>query len=143
MKGKKIFYVDVELLNGRVYRYQLPNDLQEALLTYYQGNKDCWVELLEGALINVPSEKYTAKNNFEPIMRIGKVRRFYYKKHNQRWRTRGQFLIAENWQKSGVKHFWESLRFLQHDFKLQTKILQIVDYYRWRHRVKLIKKEKQ
>lgn len=135
-KNDGYFAVKVEFLDGKKKVFQLPNDLQDACWQWKEDNPTTWKELLTNALINVPVEPYTEKNNYQPLMRVVKVKSFFILKKPRRSRTRGQFLTIDNWTRAGVGHFWESLRFLHHDFKLKTRIYQTLDYARWRRKNK-------
>lgn len=131
---KQYFYIKVEFLDGRKQIFQLPQDLQEACREWKRDHPNNWKQLLQGALINVPSEDYKVANKYQPLMRIGLVVNFFALPRQQKWRSRGQFLTLDNWTRPGVRHFWASLRFLQHDFKWQTRLVQVLDYARWRQR---------
>ncbi|MGT2930522.1 DUF7679 family protein [Streptococcus dentasini] len=133
-KRKKIFYVQVELLNGKRWHYQLPNDLQKPMRMYFHEHPNNWKPLLTGALINVPSGYYTPANHYQPLIRLARVRKFYYRYNEQYWRSRGQFLIRENWQTAGFKQLRDGARFLRHDFKWRSKLMITWDYCRWRFR---------
>lgn len=130
----KIFYVVVENLDGRKQTFQLPNDLQEPMRMYHAEQPHQWTSLLKGALINIPSSAYTKQNNYKPMIRLGKVRQCYHRPKRQKRRTRGQFLVVDNWQKQGIGHFWSSVRFVQHDYTIWNKLVLTIDYYRWRYR---------
>src|SRR3712207_5573591 len=95
------FYVEVEFLSGKRRVLQLPNDLQEAMRTYYETYPDTWKEVLTGALINAPFAPYTKANNFQPMIRLTRVKRVFYMRHQQKRRSRGQFLTKENWTQKG------------------------------------------
>lgn len=140
-KRKKIFYVQVEFLNGKRWHYQLPRDLQKPMRMHFHEYPDDWKNLLFGALINVPTDVYKDSNNYQPLIHLARVRKLYYRYEEQYWRTRGQFLTRENWQTAGLKHFRESVRFLRHDFRWRNKLIITLDYCRWRYRYrKFLKK---
>lgn len=130
-------YVHVERLDGKKERLQLPKDLQEPMRLYIEEHPTNWKELLQGGLINIPTKPYY-KNN-EPPMTIAYILNVYRRAGQQKKRTRGQFLTKENWQQSGITHFFDTLRFLQHDYKKATQYRQIVDYLRWKCRKKWFK----
>lgn len=133
-KRKIYFYVEVEELNGTHRILQLPRDLQLQMRQYFHANRGAWQELLRGGLINIATEPYTAENDFQPTIRLTKICKFFYSREEQDERSRGQFLIQSNWQTPGIKHFWESAKFIQHDYPIKNKVLLTLDYYRWRRR---------
>lgn len=132
--GKSYYYVEVETLQGELLTFQLPKDLQEAMRAYRHANPLTWEELLAEALINIPSAAYTKDSGYQPIIRLGKVKRSFSLKKQQCRRSRGQFLTKDNWQQAEVKHFRDTLRFIQHDYPLRNKVVLWLDYWRWRHR---------
>lgn len=138
-RRKKVFYVKVEFLDGQRWHYQLPADLQKPMRLYFHEHPEDWKSLLAGALINVPVEKYSKANHYQPLIRVAHVRQVYYKYKDQYWRTRGQFLTRENWQMPGLKHFWQSSRFLRHDFNRRSQWQIIRDYASWRRRFRRAK----
>ncbi|MBT2155110.1 DUF2811 domain-containing protein [Enterococcus faecalis] len=127
-------YVHVERLDGEKEHLQLPKDLQEPMQMYIEEHPNNWKALLKGGLINVSIKPYRKKS--EPPMTIAYILNVYRRPGQQRKRTRGQFLTKENWQQPGMAHFFETLRFLQHDYKKATQRRQIVDYLRWKWRKK-------
>lgn len=127
-------YVHVDRLDGEKEHLQLPKDLQEPMQIYIEEHPNNWKALLKGGLINVPTKPYRKKS--EPPMTIAYILNVYRRPGQQRKRTRGQFLTKENWQQPGMAHFFETLRFLQHDYKKATQRRQIVDYLRWKWRKK-------
>ncbi|MXQ48811.1 hypothetical protein GRB29_05330 [Streptococcus pneumoniae] len=129
--GKSYYYVEVETLQGELLLFQLPKDLQAAMRAYRYENPLTWEDLLTEALINIPSTSYTKENNYQPTIRIGRVKKCLSLKKQQRRRSRGQFLTYDNWRAKGMKHFLESARFLQHDYSLWNRLLLLTDYYRW------------
>lgn len=133
--GKNYYYVDVTFLDGHRESFQLPKDLQAGLRQYRYHHQTNWESLLLNALINVPSEPYSKRNHYRPMIRLAYVTRFYCLKQQQRKRSRGQFLVKENWQTKGLKHFLESGRFLYHDYSFINKCILCLDYYRWRWRL--------
>lgn len=132
--GKSYYYVEVETLQGEQLILQLPKDLQGAMRAYRHAHPFTWEALLEGALINIPSAPYTKANHYQPIIRLALVKRSFSCKKQQCKHSRGQFLIKENWQQRGFKHFKDSLRFLQHDYPLKNKLILGLDYCRWKYR---------
>lgn len=142
-KRKKIFYVQVEFLNGKRWHYQLPRDLQKPMRIYFHEHPDDWKNLLYGALINVPTDVYKESNSYQPLMHLARVRKLYYRYEEQYWRTRGQFLTRENWQTAGLRHFKESIRFLRHDFSRRNKLIITLDYCRWRFRYRKVLEKNQ
>ncbi|MGT2926247.1 DUF7679 family protein [Streptococcus cuniculipharyngis] len=131
-RKKKIFYVKVETLKGQEKIFQLPKDLQRPVLIYYWENPGKWSGFLHNALINVPVDDYTEANNYQPRIELARVTAFFYRYKEQQKRTRGQFLVEDNWQTRGWRHFWQSLRFVQHDYPWWNKFSLFWDYYRWR-----------
>ena len=142
-KRKKIFYVQVEFLNGKRWHYHLPRDLQKPMRLYFHEHPDDWKNLLYGALINVPTDVYKESNSYQPLMHLARVRKLYYRYEEQYWRTRGQFLTRENWQTAGLRHFKESIRFLRHDFSRRNKLIITLDYCRWRFRYRKVLEKNQ
>ncbi|MFS1664608.1 hypothetical protein [Streptococcus sp. zg-JUN1979] len=134
-KRKIYFYIEVEELNGHHRTLQLPRDLQAPMRQYFYQHRGSWQELLRGGLINIATEPYTEENHFQPTIRLAKICKFFYKDKEQEERSRGQFLVASNWKTKGIKHFWQSARFIQHDYPLKNKLILTIDYYRWRRRL--------
>ena len=134
--GKNYYYVEVETLQGEQLCFQLPNDLQDGMRAYRHEHPLTWESLLVDALINIPSEGYTKANHYQPMIRLARVTRVFAQKKQQRRRSRGQFLTSDNWQRKGLKHFLESARFIQHDYKLWNQWVLLSDYFRWNWRKK-------
>lgn len=132
--GKNYYYVEVETLQGEHICFQLPNDLQGGMRAYRHDNPLTWESLLRDALINIPSDGYTKANHYQPMIRLARVSRVFAQKKQQRRRSRGQFLTSDNWQQKGNKHFLESARFIQHDYKWWNQWVLLSDYCRWRRR---------
>lgn len=130
--SKMYFYVKVKRLDGCVLNYQLPNDLQEAMSIYRKENPKTWTKMFKHALINIPLEPYSAKNNYRPLIGVGLIKNVFYLNKPKALRTRGQFLTFDNWSKKGWKHFWRSSAFLRHDHKLKSKINIMYQYYQWK-----------
>lgn len=133
--GKSYYYVEVETLAGETICLQLPNDLQGAMRAYRQAHPITWENLLADALINIPSATYSKENNYQPTIRLVRVKRSFSSKKQQRRRTRGQFLTKENWQQDGLTNFRDSLRFIQHDYPRKNKLILLLDYGRWKWRL--------
>lgn len=133
---KEVLYVFLKViwLNGKKQILQLPKDLQKPMQQYIEDNPHTWRKLFVGGLINVPSEPYRV--NYEPQMTVAYIKGAFVNKKPRNNRTRGQFLTKENWNQPGVKHFFQTLRFLQHDLKKSTKRRQFLDYIRWKWRLR-------
>lgn len=133
---EKILYVFLKVvwLNGKKEILQMPKDLRKAMQIYIEENPETWRNLLVGGLINVPAEPY--KQGYEPRMTIAYIKQAFISEKQKKKRTRGQFLTKENWTQRGVKHFFQTLRFLQHDFKTSTKFHQLFEYARWKWRLR-------
>lgn len=134
MGKRNYYYVDVRFLDDHVESFQLPNDLLDGVRQYRYENPNTWESLLTGALINVPSEPYTKANNHQPMIRLGYIERFYAQNHQQKKRSRGQFLIKENWQTSLFDNFINGSRFIRHDYPKKNKVILFFDYCRWKRR---------
>ncbi|MBE3600748.1 DUF7679 family protein [Streptococcus agalactiae] len=134
--GKSYYYVEVETLQGELVTFQLPKDLQEAMRAYRHTNPLTWEDLLAEALINIPSAAYTKNNDYQPTIRLGKVKRSFSLKKQQRRRSRGQFLTKDNWQQTDLKHFRDNIRFIQHDYPFRNKVILWLDYWRWHYRLR-------
>lgn len=137
--GKNYYYVRVETLKGDIIDFQLPNDLQAGMRAYRHKHPQDWEELFRDALINIPSSAYTKANNYQPMIRLACIRKVFTQKKQQRRRSRGQFLTRENWSQRGVIHFFESARFIQHDYSRWNQCVLLCDYARWRYRFRIKK----
>ena len=62
-------FVDVELLNGDIVKYQIPNDLQKAMKQAWY--EDSLSEVLLDALINVPTSSY--KKDGSVTLHLGRI----------------------------------------------------------------------
>ena len=87
--------------------------------------------ILNGALINVPTSKYTKKGKV--TLRLGKIVHVFVLNRKYRRRTRGQFLTRDNWQGKLNK---ANVLFLLHDHSLMNKIRIRFDLIMWRLRFK-------
>ena len=120
-------FVDVELLNGNVIKYQIPNDLQKPM-------KQAWFnDSLSGtlldALINVPTSPY--KKNGSVKLHLGRIITIYHLPQKQQLRTRGQFLTNDVWQRKLDK---AQIKFLLHDHSFLNKCRIRFDLFRWQVR---------
>lgn len=120
-------FVDVELLNGNVIKYQIPNDLQKPM-------KQAWFnDSLSGtlldALINVPTSPY--KKNGSVKLHLGRIVTIYHLPQKQQLRTRGQFLTNDVWQRKLDK---AQIKFLLHDHSFLNKCRIRFDLFRWQVR---------
>ena len=122
-------FCKVLLPNGKRLTYQLPNDLREAMLQSYADGE--LKGILNGALINVPTSKYTTKGKV--TLRLGKIVHVFVLNRKYRRRTRGQFLTRDNWQGKLNK---ANVLFLLHDHSLMNKIRIRFDLIVWRLRFK-------
>ena len=122
-------FCKVLLPNGKRLTYQLPNDLREAMLQSYADGE--LKGILNGALINVPTSKYTKKGKV--ALRLGKIVHVFVLNRKYRRRTRGQFLTRDNWQGKLNK---ANVLFLLHDHSLVNKIRIRFDLIMWRLRFK-------
>lgn len=122
-------FCKVLLPNGKRLTYQFPNDLREAMLQSYADGE--LKDLLSGALINVPTSKYTKKRKV--TLRLGKIVHVFVLNRKYRRRTRGQFLTRDNWQGKLNK---ANVLFLLHDHSLVNKIRIRFDLIMWRLRFK-------
>ena len=118
------FFVKVKLLTGEKRVFQLPNDLKDGIaeLTDLNG-------FFKGALITIPLEKY-GKDTM-PKLSVGKVVSAFTMDKSQYWRTRGQFVIKDNYfnQKFNKVKLYEN--FLKHDYPELHRSRIIRDYYKW------------
>ena len=122
-------FCKVLLPNGKRLTYQLPNDLREAMLQSYADGE--LKGILNGALINVPTSKYTKKGKV--TLHLGKIVHVFVLNRKYRRRTRGQFLTRDNWQGKLNK---ANVLFLLHDHSLMNKIRIRFDLIMWRLRFK-------
>jgi hypothetical protein len=121
-------FCKVRMLNGTRLTYQFPNDLRKAMLqSYHEGSLK---EILNGALINVPTTKYNKKG--QATLHLGKITQVFVATHKSRWRTRGQFLTSDNWQGELDK---ADIRFLLHDHSFLNKVRIRLDLFKWRSRL--------
>ena len=122
-------FCKVLLPNGKRLTYQFPNDLRKAMLQSYADGE--LKNLLSGALINVPTSKYTIKGKV--TLRLGKIVHIFVLNRKYKRRTRGQFLTRDNWQGKLNK---ANVLFLLHDHSLVNKIRIRLDLIMWRLRFK-------
>lgn len=118
------YFVKVKLLTGEKRVFQLPNDLKDGIaeLTDLNG-------FFKGALITIPLEKY--KKETMPKLSVGKVMSAFTMDKSQYWRTRGQFVMKDNYrnQKFNKVKLYEN--FLKHDYPELHRSRIIRDFYRW------------
>lgn len=118
------FFVKVKLLTGEKRVFQLPNDLKAGIaeLTDLNG-------FFKGALITIPLEKY--EKDTMPKLSVGKVISAFTMDKSQYWRTRGQFVVKDNYhnQKFNKVKLYEN--FLKHDYSELNRSRIIRDYYKW------------
>ena len=118
------YFVKVKLLTGKKRVFQLPNDLKEGIaeLTDLNG-------FFKGALITIPLEKY--KKETMPKLSVGKVMSAFTMDKSQYWRTRGQFVVKDNYhnQKFNKVKLYEN--FLKHDYSELHRSRIIRDFYKW------------
>ena len=118
------FFVKVKLLTGEKRVFQLPNDLKAGIaeLTDLNG-------FFKGALITIPLEKY--EKDTMPKLSVGKVISAFTMDKSQYWRTRGQFVVKDNYrnQKFNKVKLYEN--FLKHDYPELHRSRIIRDFYRW------------
>lgn len=118
------YFVKVKLLTGEKRVFQLPNDLKDGIaeLTDLNG-------FFKGTLITIPLEKY--KKETMPKLSVGKVMSAFTMDKNQYWRTRGQFVVKDNYynQKFNKVKLYEN--FLKHDYPELHRSRIIRDFYRW------------
>lgn len=118
------FFVKVKLLTGEKRVFQLPNDLKAGIaeLTDLNG-------FFKGALITIPLEKY--EKDTMPKLSVGKVISAFTMDKSQYWRTRGQFVVKDNYhnQKFNKVKLYEN--FLKHDYSELHRSKIIRDFYKW------------
>ena len=118
------YFVKVKLLTGEKRVFQLPNDLKDGIaeLTDLNG-------FFKGALITIPLEKYGEETM--PKLSVGKVMSAFTMEKSQYWRTRGQFIVKDNYcnQKFGKVKLYEN--FLKHDYPELHRSRIIRDFYKW------------
>lgn len=118
------YFVKVKLLTGEKRVFQLPNDLKDGIaeLTDLNG-------FFKGSLITIPLEKY-GKDTM-PKLSVGKVMSAFTMNKNQYWRTRGQFVVKDNYhnQKFNKVKLYEN--FLKHDYPELHRSRIIRDFYKW------------
>lgn len=120
-------FVDVELLNGDIVKYQIPNDLQKAMKQAWFDNS--LSEVLLDALINVPTSPY--KKDGSVKLHLGRIITIRLLHKKQQLRTRGQFLTNNVWQRKLDK---AQIKFLLHDHSFLNKCRIRFDLFRWQRR---------
>lgn len=118
------YFVKVKLLTGEKKVFQLPNDLKEGIAELTDLNA-----FFKGALITIPLEKY--KKETMPKLSVGKVVSAFTMDKSQYWRTRGQFVVKDNYcnQKFNKVKLYEN--FLKHDYSEIHRSRIVRDYYKW------------
>lgn len=118
------YFVKVKLLTGEKRVFQLPNDLKEGIAELIDLNG-----FFKGALITIPLEKY--KKETMPKLSVGKVMSAFTMNKNQYWRTRGQFVVKDNYynQKFNKVKLYEN--FLKHDYPELHRSRIVRDFYKW------------
>lgn len=118
------YFVKVKLLTGEKRVFQLPNDLKDGIAELTDLNA-----FFKGALITIPLEKY--KKETMPKLSVGKVVSAFTMDKSQYWRTRGQFVVKNNYynQKFNKVKLYEN--FLKHDYSELNRSRIIRDYYKW------------
>ncbi|MEY8736109.1 hypothetical protein AB9M75_02375 [Lactobacillus sp. AN1001] len=137
-RKRRYFYVRVEFLNGKQKEYMLPRDLQGAMATYFFENLDNWQDLLDGALINVPTKPY--KNN-KATIRTAVVKAQFIRRRSNRSRSRGQFIVRNSWNNVGLRKIILARRYLRHDFSLKNRFFISLNTFIWwiKSKFKLLK----
>lgn len=128
-KKYKNIFVDVELLNGNVIEYQIPNDLQKPMRQAWFNDEGFLKNLLLDALINVPTSRY--KKNGSVKLHLGRIVGVHLRNKKQYLRTRGQFLIKDAWHHKLDK---AQIKFLLHDHSFLNKCRIRFDLFRWQVR---------
>ena len=123
-REKMNYFVKVKLLTGEKKVFQLPNDLKEGIAELTDLNA-----FFKGALITIPLEKY--KKETMPKLSVGKVVSAFTMDKSQYWRTRGQFVVKDNYcnQKFNKVKLYEN--FLKHDYSEIHRSRIVRDYYKW------------
>ena len=123
-REKMNYFVKVKLLTGEKRVFQLPNDLKEGIAELTDLNA-----FFKGALITIPLEKY--KKETMPKLSVGKVMSAFTMNKNQYWRTRGQFVVKDNYynQKFNKVKLYEN--FLKHDYPELHRSRIVRDFYKW------------
>ena len=118
------YFVKVKLLTGEKRVFQLPNDLKDGIAELSDLNA-----FFKGALITIPLEKY--KKETMPKLSVGKVMSAFTMDKSQYRRTRGQFVVKDNYhnQRFNKVKLYES--FLKHDYPELHRSRIIRDFYKW------------
>lgn len=118
------YFVKVKLLTGEKRVFQLPNDLKDGIAELSDLNA-----FFKGALITIPLEKY--EKDTMPKLSVGKVISAFTMDKSQYWRTRGQFVVKDNYhnQKFNKVKLYEN--FLKHDYPELHRSRIVRDYYKW------------
>ena len=81
------------------------------------------------ALITIPLEKY--KKETMPKLSVGKVVSAFTMDKSQYWRTRGQFVIKDNYYNQKFNKVKPYENFLKHDYPELHRSRIIRDFYKW------------
>lgn len=126
-KKRANVFCEVEFLNGEKKIFQFPNDLRSAMISAHKQKE--LSKTLVGALINVPVSAY--KPNGQVKLDVAKITKVFVKRHQQTWRTRGQFLTHETWTN---KLSWSQVKFLLHDHSFSNKLRIGRSLFRWKQK---------
>lgn len=118
------YFVKVKLLTGEKRVFQLPNDLKEGIAELSDLNA-----FFKGALITIPLEKY--KKETMPKLSVGKVMSAFTMDKSQYWRTRGQFVVKDNYYNQKFNKVKLYKNFLKHDYPELHRSIIIRDFYKW------------
>ena len=126
-KKRANVFCEVEFLNGKKKVFQFPNDLRVAMMSAHKQKE--LSKTLVGALINVPVSAY--KSNGQAKLDVAKITKVFVKRHQQTWRTRGQFLTQDAWTN---KLSWSQVKFLLHDHSFFNKLRIASSLFRWKRK---------
>ena len=126
-KKRANVFCEVEFLNGKKKIFQFPNDLRSAMISAHKQKE--LSKTLVGALINVPISAY--KSNGQAKLDVAKITKVFVKRHQQTWRTRGQFLTQDAWTN---KLSWSQVKFLLHDHSFFNKLRIASSLFRWKQK---------
>lgn len=128
---KENYFVKVETLKGEKLVFQLPGDLKSAMSDFEkEGNS--LSDYFKGSLITIPLTKYPKKKQDpDVILGMAKVVGFFKAQKNLYWRTRGQFIVLENYKNCSVFKSSKYSNFLKHDHSKINQARILKDYYKW------------
>lgn len=118
------YFVKVKLLTGEKRVFQLPNDLKDGIAELSDLNA-----FFKGALITIPLEKY-GKDTM-PKLSVGKVMSAFTMEKSQYWRTRGQFIVKDNYHNQKFNKVKLYKNFLKHDYPELHRSRIVRDFYKW------------